>query len=228
MNIRIFFQNKKIIYVIIAIVIVLTIGIIYIFDLLPESLKKTIFFGPKGTVIEENLVIPNTEKIAVVEGRFVSPGTYQTPLVPKSDAEEIIAPKAVYTARNGYDVSINEARKWSADAKLIFIKSLGAITLEGKSSQWQIVFGSKTKKKGYEIIIQADKVVSQKEIPSDSFGYDLPKNWYDSGEAIKSLQTMPQFSDAAVSSISFYYNTDGKNWGYGLATSRGTTSMPVR
>ena len=108
---------------------------------------KTIFFGPKGRVIEENLVIPNTEKVAAVEGRFVSAGITRRRWFPKSDAEEVIVPKAVYTARNGYDVSINEARKWSADAKLIFIKSLGAVTLEGRSSQWQIVFGSKPKKK---------------------------------------------------------------------------------
>ncbi len=222
------FQNKKVIYAAVAVIaILIVLAAIYFFGWFPD-LGRKLKILPPGKVIEENLVIPDTQKVAVIEGRLVNTEAYKTPLVPKSDEERVIVPKAVFTVRNSYDVSINEARKWSEDAKLVFIKSLGAVTLEGKSSQWQIAFGSKSKKKSYEIIIQGDKIVSQKEIESDSFGYDLPKNWYDSGAVIVSLQALPQFSDATVSSINFYYNTDGKKWGYALATSKGTTSMPVK
>ena len=70
--------------------------------------------------------------------------------------------KAVLTVKGSYNLEARSG-KWSSDAKLVFVKSLGAITLEGKSSQWQIVFMSKTKTgKGYEIIVQEDQVVSQK------------------------------------------------------------------
>lgn len=227
MDIQQFFQNKKITYLEIAVVaVILAVAVIYFFNLFGWGEKISVMVR-NGKVIEENLVIPQTEKAVVNEGRVVNEGAYQTPLVPKSDEERIIAPLAELTLKGSYNVSINEAKKWSDDAKLVFIKSLGAVTLEGKSSQWQIIFGSKNKKKGYEIIVQKDKIVSQKEIFSDSFGYDLPDNWRDSNYAVGTLQATPQFSDATVSSINFYYNVDGKKWSYALSTSRGTTSMPV-
>ena len=65
-------------------------------------------------------------------------------------------------------------------------------------------------------------------MPSTSYGYTLPQNWYDSGDALLSLKTEPQFKDATVSSLNFYYNEDGKRWAYALSTSNGTLSMPVK
>src|SRR3989338_6961807 len=94
----------------------------------------------------------------------------------------IISPDKFSTLKNLSRTIGLEKQRWSSDAKLVFIKSLGAITLEGKSSQWQLAFSSKTKvKKGYEIIIQADQIVSKKEIDSTAVGADLSKNWKDSG-----------------------------------------------
>jgi hypothetical protein len=120
--------------------------------------------------------------------------------------------------------------QWSADSKLIFIRSLGALGLDGKSSAWQIVCGSQEKKKGLEIIIQADKIISQKEITAETYGFDLPQNWYDSNEAIASLQNLVQFYNDTISSISFYYSSAGDSWAYGLATGQAekTTSMWVK
>ena len=163
-------------------------------------------------MVEEKLVIPDTQKITGGEGRFVSEGLVAVPLVPKTESEKIMVSKAVLTIKGSYDLSLSEAQKWSSDAKLVFIKSLGAVTLEGKSSQWQLVFSSKTKlKKGYEIIIQADQIVSQKEIDSTAVGADIPKTWKDLGEVIKELQSHPLYQDATVSAVSFYLNPDNKN-----------------
>lgn len=220
-------QNKKFIYIIAVIVIVIVIVIVlYFTGLIPSGVLKKLEFKKGPQVIEENLIIPDTQKITGGEGRFAESGNVNISLVPKSEAEKVIVSKAVLTVKASYDLAKTEAGKWSAGAKLVFIKSLGAVTLEGKSSQWQLAFSSKLKlKKGYEVIIQADKIVSQKEIDSTAIGADLPKNWIDSGEAIKLLQDLPQFSEATISSISLYYNIDGKIWRYALSTSRGTTSV---
>lgn len=222
-------QNKKFIYIIAVIVIVIVIVIVAIlsfFGIIPSSIIQKLEFKKGPQVVEEELVIPDTQKITGGEGRFAESGNINVSLVPKSEAEKVIVAKAVLTVKASYDLAKIEAGKWSTDAKLTFIKSLGAVTLEGKSSQWQVVFISKSKaKKGYEVIVQSDQIVSKKEIDSSATGADLPKNWIDSWEAIKLLQDLPQFSEATISSISLYYNIDGKIWRYALSTSRGTTSV---
>lgn len=225
-KLKTFFENKKYRYAAVVVGVIIIALLIYFFNLFP-TLKKVVQFGPQAKIIDDEPIIPQTERVSPVDGRIIQRGNYDTPLVPKSGEEEVFVVKAKLTVKGSYDSTVVKAKEWSEDAKLIFIKSLGAVDLGGKSSQWQIIFGSKNKKKGYELIIQADKIVSQKEIKSDSFGYDLPKNWYDSNGAVASLQGLPQFSDATVSSINFYYNLDGKKWAYALSTSRGTTSMPV-
>jgi len=178
--------------------------------------------------VEEKLVIPETQEISGGEGRAGGQGPVAVALVPKTEAEKVVVSKAVLTVKGSYELAVLEAKNWAADVNLVFIKSLGAVTLEGKSSQWQIVFSSETKQgKGYEIIIQGNEVVSQKEIESAANGAILPNAWRDSGEIVASLQgpDQPQFSNATVSSINLYYNTDGKIWRYVLSTSRGNTSM---
>lgn len=225
-------QNKKLVVILIVIIVIVAIGtILYSLGGLP-SFKKLLpspKVEEKPKVIEENLVIPDTQKIVVGEGRTVTEGAVDVSLVPKTEGEKVIVEKAVLTVKGSYALANAETLKWSSDAKLVFIKSLGAVTLEGKSSQWQLAFSSKIKsKKGYEVIIQADQIVSKKEIDSTAVGAELPKNWYDSDGAIKSLQNLPQFSDATISSVSFIYDLDSKGWFYGLSTSRGVTSIAVR
>lgn len=192
------------------------------------SFKKAVTFYEKPKVVEEVLVIPETKLVEGAVGRTPSTDRYAVPLVPVTEGDKVIVPGATLTLKKSFDVALPSATVWAKDAKLVFLTSQGAVTLEGKSSMWQVVFGSLAKKKGYEVIIQGDKIVSEKEIPSVEYGYDLPTNWYDADDAIKSLQSLPQFADATVSSINFFYNRDGKRWGYALGTSRGTTSMPVR
>lgn len=222
-------MNKKPI-IILAIFILIIVGVAVLYFVFPElgsKISRVVDLRPdKPKVIEENLVIPQTKEIAPAAGRIVEQGGVAVPLVPKTEAEKVIISKAVLTVKGSYELAKTEAEKWTKDAKPALIKSLGAITLEGKSSQWQLVFSSAIKKKkGYEIIIQGDQIVSQKEIDSTIMGADFPKNLKDSGEAIISLQQLPQFSEATVSAINLYYNTDGKVWRYALSTSRGTTSM---
>lgn len=225
-------EQKKLI-IILAIIIALVFAALGIYigapsffkSLIPAITKK--IEGEKPRVIEDQLVIPDTKEISVTESRgAIEKGKVDIPLVPKSEGEKVIVTKAVLTVRGSYDLAAPEVKKWSQDAKLAFIKSLGAITLEGKSSQWQLAFSAVTKKgKGYEIIIQENKIVSQKEIESAAVGADLPQVWMDSGEAIATLQELPQYSNVSVSSMNFFYNTDAKEWRYGLVTSLGVASV---
>lgn len=219
-------NNKKIIYIVIGIIVVAAIiAGLYFMGLLPSGILKQLTPAKKPQVINENLVIPDTQKITAGEGRTVENGAVNTPLVPKDESQKIIVTKAILTSLGSYSISAPEAKNWSTDAKLVFIKSLGAVNIDGKSSQWQIVFSSAAQKgKGYEVIVQADQIVSKKEISSTATGADVPKNIKDSSDAVKSLQELPQFSDATISSINLFYNADGKIWRYALSTSKGTTS----
>ena len=222
-------QNRSIIITLVAVILIALGGAFY---WLGSDKKITVAPGEearKARVIQENLIIPDTILFTGAEGRVVDQGSVAVALVPKSDAEKVIVPGAELSVKGAYDFSLQAALEWSSDAKLVFIKSLGAVTLDGKSSQWQIAFASKIKKgKGYEIIIQKNQIVSQKEVESAAAGIDIPANWFDSGEAIKTLQDMPQYNDASISAINFFYNFDAKEWKYGVSTSAGVTSIRVR
>lgn len=226
-------MSQKNIVIILVVIIVIALGAVGLYIIYPNAFKfitsttKNINIEKKQPkVIEETLVIPQTEKITGTEGKTIEKGSVDVPLVPKNEGEKVIVSKAVLTLKGSYNLALIEAKNWSSDEKLVFIKSLGAITLEGKSSQWQLAFSSASKKgKGYEIIIQADKIVSKKEIDSVAVGADVPENLSDSNVAIKTLAEMPQFSNTTISTINLYYNTDGKIWRYALSTSKGTTSV---
>ncbi len=134
-------KNKKNIYIVGGILFVLiAFVVLYFTGLIPSSVVKKFELKKGPQVIEENLVIPDTQKITGGEGKTIQNGNVNVPLVPKDDSQKMIVAKAVLTVKGVYELVKPEAEKWSADAKLAFIKSLGAITLEGKSSQWQIVF----------------------------------------------------------------------------------------
>lgn len=191
----------------------------------PESLpasKQTI------TVIQEEAVIPNTVRINGIDGRLLHESIYQVPLQTQANGKQIVIPQAKLTIKGSYAITHQAAEMWSSDIQLIFVKSLGAVAPTGASSEWQVIFGSKQKKMGYEVIVHGDQVVSQKQIESRFIGYALPTKWYDSDGAIASLIAIPQFAKATISGLSFYYNTDAKAWQYGIATSQGFTSMYVK
>ena len=211
--------------------VVIVASLIYVFDLFP-GLEKIIQFVPQGKVIEENLITPDTQKISGIESRFVAPGIAEVKLNPKNEAEIIIVPKAVLTVKGVYDKVLPEVLNWQSDAKLSFIKSLGSVTLEGKSSQWQAIFASKAVKgKGYEIIIQGSEIVSKKEIEAIAIvGGETPKNFSerDSNWAIGQMAPIPQFSEASISAINFSYNPDAQAWDYIMANSFGNSAVRVR
>lgn len=214
---------KKIVWITIAIMLIATAAFfgykwIQRTGTLPSIVKPVI-------VVEEKLVIPETTKVVPNAGRVVEQGTFNTPINP--DQGTVVSARAILTLKGGYDKALSEAIAWAPDAALVFEKSLGVVTAEGKSGEWQVTFGSQKKKMGFEVLVYGDTIASKKEIASKIYGYALPKNWYDSGDALISLRTLPQFETATVSSISFYYNTDEKKWGYALATSNGTVGMTV-
>jgi hypothetical protein len=226
MNIK--FINKK--YLIILGLTLVLLGLLAIYFIAYTSVKLVpVIKTPVGRIINENLVIPDLTKTEPILGRAVKPGAISTPLLPQTDEARLIFPQAKLSLKQGYDLANSQALLWSADAKLIYLKSAGAVALTGQSSQWLLVFGAKEKAAGLEIVIQADQVVLKKEITTDSFGYNLPQNWYDSAEAIAAIQSLPQFNNNSISAISFYYNLDSKQWNYAFAIDQDqTTSMIVK
>ena len=220
-------ENKKIV-IVGAVLLILAVGALAVWFFMPEIIEKTKIDLQGGKIINEQLVVPETKEFTAIEGTTVHQSPIQVPLNPENNAEKIIVPKAVLTVKGSYALAAPEALLWSPDSKPVFIKSFGAVTLDGKSSQWQLAFSSKVKpKKGYEIIVQENLIVSKKEIDSEAIGADFPKDWFDSDGAVKSLQAMPQFYDATISAINFFYNRDAKRWRYGIATSIGSTSIAV-
>lgn len=219
-------MNQKLIIIVCIALLSLALAGVGYYLYAPQTRAPSQGTLPQGRIVEEKLEIPDTASITGAEGRIVEQNNSAIPLVPKNDSEKIIVPGAVLSVKGSYDTAKPLALTWASDAKLVFVKSLGAITLEGKSSQWQLAFTSQAKKgKGYEIIIQADRVVSKKEIESSAVGADTPKNWKDAGEIIKELQTHPLYQNATISAINFYLNPDNKRWYWGFATSVGTSSI---
>jgi hypothetical protein len=222
-------MNKKVYYPIIILVAIVIISAIFV-SYRSDWTGKNIFTGEDNEPKTINQInAPSTEpRVSEGSGRTLESAGYAVPLVPKNESEKVVVPGAAYTTKESYQFSIINAKKWSPDARLIYIKSQGTVTLDGKSDQWQLMFGSSNKKAGYEIIVREDAVYSEKQVLSDVYGFALPQNWFDSPDAIVSIATLPQFSDATMSSISFYYNADGKIWSYAIATSKGVTSMQVK
>ncbi|MFZ2310788.1 MAG: hypothetical protein WAW11_04580 [Patescibacteria group bacterium] len=224
-----YFKDKKNILIIatILIIIIVIIFIVLAFKKNTSSLPTFNTKTFKGVVINDNIKIPNTTEVTSNEGEVVPRGEYNIKLQPQSEADTVIITKAKLTLKEAHNLGITEAVKWSSDAKLVFIKSNGALGLDGKSSSWQLVYGSADRQKGYEIIMVENQIISAKEILSDSSGFDLPLNWYDSYEAIATLN-LPQFSQDTISAISFYYSGANQSWAYGLANGEKTTSMWVQ
>lgn len=213
-------KNKKAILIICVGLITIFLFVLY-FDGIREAGRSALNIERS---INENPSPRVLEKTTTSDGRFVVPTGEQIPLV--SNRKVTIANGK--TLKGAYSVALPEALIWSSDAKLVYIRSLGTVSVDGISSGWEIVFGSKIKKEGYVVSVIGGLVASKASTASKSFGYDLPKNWYDSGEAIRSISSLPQFKDATISGLNFYYNEDGKKWGYAVSSSLGTVSVPVR
>lgn len=224
------FKDKKNIFIIaiILIILVVVVFIVLAFKENQPSEKSEVDLKTfKGQIINDEIKIPNTTSITTNEGEVVSRGEFDIKLQPQSESEAAYISKAKLTLKDAYSLSQSEATSWASDAKLIFIKSNGALGIDGKASSWQIIYGSAQKKRGQEIIVAENNIISAKEISTESYGYDLPINWYDSSDAISSLQ-LPQFKDETISAISFYYSSANDSWAYGLANGTQTTAMWVK
>ncbi len=217
-------QNKKIIYIVGGFLFILIGGGLVFFFGRKTGLIKT----PPKTVTD-SVTMPKIDKITGTEGMFVSKGeSVPMPLVPKSSEERVVVTDAVLTAKGSFDLAQKSALAWAPDAKLVFIKTLGTVMLDGRTSYWQIGFGSLKKKSGYEIVIKGGAIVSATEVPATAYGYDLPKNWYDSSDAISSIRTLPQFDAATLSQVNFFYDIDAQEWRYSIVSSIGASVIRVR
>lgn len=179
-------------------------------------------------VIEETLVVPDTQTVHEADARMLEQGAVAVPLVPKSEEEKVIVPHAELTLKGGYAAAALVAKQWDSTALLVFVKSLGTVTLDGKSSSWQVMFSSPNKKSaGYEVILQGKEIVSKKEVASEASGAAIPKNWKDLGEVISELQQHPLYQNASVTAASFHLNPDNKKWYYNILTSQGASAIAV-
>lgn len=206
-------------------VVILTALVSVFFFTSSEQMRR---LSDQENEIQRNVTYPIINSVVALDGRVLPVTGQAIPLVPKNDTERVAIPSAIWTIKDGYKHIEPKVLSWSSDAKLVYARSYGAISVDGKSSAWQYVFGSENKKSGKEIVIEGEEIVSLKDIPATSFGFTLPSNWYDSSDAIISLQQLPQFSSATLSALVFYSNEDAKQWEYALVTSRGTISMPVK
>lgn len=226
-----YLKNKNNILIVVGILIILIIIIFIFFYSKNNKVEKTgiNLENFKGQIINDVIKIPETVTVSDNAGQFVPRGEYEIKVQPQTEKEMVLIVKAKLTIKEAYQLAVSQLENnWSKDALLVFIKSNGALGLDGKSSSWQLIFSSVTKNKSYEVIITEDKIINTKELNDFITGYHLPTNWYDSYEAIASLSNLPQFKEETISALSFYYDNLEKSWAYGLANGEQTTSMWVK
>lgn len=226
-NMNKFFNNNKRVVLIGGFVMIAIIGIV-IYYRGPAGVKQAIFGGER--VVDEVIKMPAGSLRTSTDGWFPSKEAYKVPLNPQNGGERVVVTGAVFTPYGAYTLALPSAQSWAPDARLIFMKSLGTVMVDGKSLGWQVVFGSKTKKKGYELVVERDAIITQKEIPSSVFGADVPSNFIerDAVWAIQRLAENPQFSSATMTGLNLVYNVDAKAWDYVIAHSFGGSSVRVR
>ncbi len=152
------------------------------------------------------------------------------PLAPADDGEKVIVTGAIHSPYTSYDLVQVQAVAWAPDARLVLIKSLGTVTLEGTSVGWQLVFSSAIKKSAYEIIVKNGEVVQKKELLKELIGGDVPLNFKDrdASWATARLTENPQWKEATMTGLNFTYNADAKGWDYIIANTYGGSSIRVR
>jgi len=194
-----------------------------------QKWKQTPFFK-RPTVVTEKINIPETQVVGTTDGYYANKQAHQVPLSPNDDGERVVVTGAVHSPYTSYDLVRGRVADWAVDAKLAVIKSLGTVTLEGTSSGWQLVFVSKTKGLGYEVIVENGEVVRMKEVPTNAKGGDVPENFKDrdASWAVARLAENPQWKNATMTGLNFTYNPDAKSWDYVIANTYGGSSVRVR
>lgn len=214
-------NNKRKIFVVLSVVLLAICSLVAYYGGFGKA--RTVIFGGER-VVKETPTPRTVNKVTIYDVRSVSKTGENVRLV----SREHITIEDGKTLKEGFTIALPFALEWAADAKPVYVRSMGTVTVEGISSGWEVAFGSTTNKNGYVISVINGVAAEKKEISAISSGYTLPTNWYDAGDAVKSIQTLPQFSESTISGINFYYNEDGKKWGYAISSSNGTVSVPVR
>lgn len=211
------------------ILLLITIGFLAGLGVIKLPGRVATLFGQPLPVKTEP-IIPDTTTIQGLEARFISSSVISAPLNPKNKSEEILVPDAVLTPMGAYALVAPRAREKSPDALLVFVKSLGVVTREGKGSSWQVVFASKKEKKAYEFVVYRDGIISEREFVSNANGAHLPENpaSRDINWALGTLAGTPQFLEADISAINLAYNADAKQWDYVIANTFGNTAVRIR
>src|SRR3989344_1133807 len=184
-----FNKNKKIIYIIIAIIILT--AVLFISGILDfAGVKK--FFGVNEIVIDPDAHLMSN--------------------------------------RNAYDIGLLKAREWQKDAELAKIDSLvGETGPNGRADNWDLLFVSKSlKDKGYHIIIRNREISLTEEILFTGVGGELPESIISSKEAISRARQIKGYEDAEIISVEMIYGPDGKQWYWGVKTSKGVITINAR
>ena len=134
------------------------------------------------------------------------------------------------TSRDAYDIAVLKAREWQSDAQLSRINSLiGKTDISGKSDNWNLIFVSKNlKNKGYHIIVDNKKISLAEEISFSGTGGELPENIISSKEAITRAHQAPGYENEEIISVEIIYGPDGKQWYWGVKTSKGTARINAK
>ncbi len=214
-------QNKKVFIFAVALLLAICAGAVVYYGGY-NKVRTAVFSGER--IITETPTVHIMDSTSALDGKYA--GSTGEPIELVSREHVVIAGGT--TPKEAYLFAENIAKTWSEDVKLVYIKSLGTVTVDGTSSGWVVVFGSKEMNQGYSVYITNGAVVEKGTVDIQSYGYELPSDWYDGVEAIRSIQNLPQFSKSTISGLSFAYNEDGKRWGYVITSSNGTVSVPVR
>jgi len=184
-----FNKNKKIIYIIIAIVILT--AVLFISGILDFAGVKKYFEGNE--------------------------------IIIDSDAH-------LMNNRNAYDIALLKAREWQKDAELSRINSLiGETGPNGRADNWDLLFVSKSlKDKGYHIIIRNREISLTEEIPFIGTGGELPENIISSKEAVNRAHQVPGYENEEIIAVEIMYGPDGKQWYWGVKTSKGVIRINAR
>ena len=133
-------------------------------------------------------------------------------------------------SRDAYDLALLKARAWQPDASLARITSLVDETgPNGRSDNWDLKFVSKNLKgKGYHIIIRNKEISFAEEINFFGVGAGLPENVISAKEAISRIHQIKGYENEEIISVEMVYGPDGKQWYWGIKTSKGVITINAK
>jgi hypothetical protein len=134
---------------------------------------------------------------------------------------------AMMTSDQAYELALNKAREWQADAVLAEIKSKdGDTSVRGRSDNWDLIFVSKNAPKvGFHIVISNKTITKTEEVPFVAAGGEVPSNIISSEEAINIFHAIKGYETEPIISIEMIYGPDGKQWYWGVKTAKGTVAI---